>query len=140
MNEVVLDVGTATIWSNVTNRFCFPCYFLGRGQKEDHSSDSDSAVNEADSSKWSVMSNPSSPEEGASSSSAAGAGQDHKENGHQSHATEDDQSEIDDFEQKLELVLDQLQGSKSGRQRVQHFESLNKALTTRFCFDYFANR
>ena len=46
---------------------------------------------------------------------------------------------VDDFESKLESVLDLLQSSRSGKQRAQHFASLNKALTIRYCADYLEN-
>ena len=53
---------------------------------------------------------------------------------------EDEIVEIDDFESKLDLVFDNLQSAKSAKSRLQHYESLAKALTTRFCFEYLDDR
>jgi len=51
----------------------------------------------------------------------------------------DDPVTVDDFESKLGALLDELQSSRSGKQRIQHFISLNKALTIRYCLDYLDN-
>lgn len=49
-------------------------------------------------------------------------------------------AEIDDFENKFDLLLDSLQSSKSSRTRSANFESLSKAMVLRFCYDYLDSR
>ena len=49
-------------------------------------------------------------------------------------------SEIDDFESKFDQVFDNLQTVKSGKSRLQQYDSLAKALTTRFCCEYLDDR
>lgn len=121
----------------------FQCPNQGRNVRED-SSDSDSVLNDASSTASTAQSNghhtnghgPTSGEELQTNGHSSNGPNKEKENGYEGEELE----EIDDFEAKVELVLDQLQSSKSARSRLQHYESLGKALTTRFCFDYFDNR
>ncbi len=65
-------------------------------------------------------------------------------NGHHHHNEDEDEHtfvEVDDFESKLDQVLDYLQGSvKAAKSRLGHYESLAKALTTRFCLEYLDER
>lgn len=48
--------------------------------------------------------------------------------------------EIDQFETKLDTVLDYIQSTKCGGMRVKHWESLRQALGSRFSLEYLVER
>ena len=99
----------------------------GRPYKDDSNSDSDSVLNDTASvnSEFSYASNRVDNDDSTPLNK---------------DDLEDEIVEIDDFENKFDLVLDNLQSAKSAKSRQIHYESLAKALTTRFCLEYLDNR
>lgn len=98
---------------------------LGRQYKDDSGSDTDSVLNDT-----------------ASLNSAFSfASSTRVEYEEKKEELDDEIIEItDDFTDKFEAVLDNLQSSKSAKSRQQQYESLAKALTTRFCLEYLEDR
>lgn len=48
--------------------------------------------------------------------------------------------EVDQFETKLDTVLDYIQSTKCGSMRLKHWASLKQALATRFSIEYLLER
>lgn len=123
-----------------------PILLVGRGnynKDENSNSDTDSVLNDT----ASVGSGYSSAElRRANAETAENGGENggkSSSNGHHHNEDEDEHTfvEVDDFESKLDQVLDYLQGSvKAAKSRLGHYESLAKALTTRFCLEYLDER
>ena len=106
---------------------------LGRPNKVEESDDSDSALNDTASVNSYCSSSRAENEETNNGKKDTPVNQDDLED-------DSDIDPINDFESKFDLVLDYLQSSKSGKSRQMHYESLSKALTTRFCLDLLDNR
>ena len=104
--------------------FFFFFFVLERNFKDD-SSDSDTMSNDASSvtSGFSCVSIRCEPDEPPTVTPA------------KDDDVDEGVSEIDDFESKLDLVLDGLQNTKSCKTRMGYYESLSKAFVLRFCFD-----
>lgn len=104
-----------------------------RPNKVEESDDSDSALNDTASVNSYCSSSRAENEETNNGKKDTPVNQDDLED-------DSDIDPINDFESKFDLVLDYLQSSKSGKSRQMHYESLSKALTTRFCLDLLDNR